>query len=89
MAKYSGYLNTVFIISQKGIIGNTFKNKTMNTNYFLETYSGKKLISRKKLEGMSKCQMKDKLDETNNQFLIDRENKMARLRKSKKELLIV
>ena len=58
----------------------------METKFFLEIYSGKKLISRKKLENMSKCQIKDKVDEVNNGFLIKRENKTAKLKRSKKEL---
>lgn len=58
----------------------------METKFFLEIYSGKKLISRKKLENLSKCQIKDKVDEANNEFLIKRENKTAKLKRSKKEL---
>ena len=57
----------------------------METNYFLEIYSGKKLISRKKLENLSKPQRLDLLEK---EKFKDR-SKTVKLKRSKKELGIV
>lgn len=58
----------------------------METKYFLEIYSGKKLISRKKLENLSKPQREDELERVTNLFLLTREIRTVKLKRSKKEL---
>lgn len=54
----------------------------METNYFLEIYSGKKLISRKKLENLSKPQRLDLLEK---EKFKDR-SKTVKLKRSGKDL---
>jgi len=54
----------------------------METKFFLEIYSGKKLISRKKLENMSKPQRLDLLEK---EKFKDR-SKTVKLKRSGKEL---
>lgn len=54
----------------------------METKFFLEIYSGKKLISRKKLENMSKPQREDLLEK---EKFKDR-SKTVKLKRSGKDL---
>jgi len=57
----------------------------METKFFLEIYSGKKLISRKKLENMSKPQREDLLEK---EKFKDR-SKTVKLKRSKKDLILI